>query len=193
MLSLKLLLFLEAAAPKEEVDKQDGGWWVQRSRGNLLRKDCLGPELTTVNPVSTFVSASCFSKLFSRLRTFILAPGSRWREGRGSWESVAGLLGWAERPGLFHEVPLALSDAVRPPGSGRSTDPTLNLLPRLLRLLGSRVLIAETGVSLEPWGSVSAPEVPFRKASSPFLTPSPGFNWTYGTRRRGTGVTDVFH
>ena len=183
-LSLKILLFLEAADPEKEVDKQDGGWWVGRFLRNLLSKDSLGSELTTVNPVSTLVSASSFSKLFSQPRPFILAPGSRWREDSCGWESVTGLLGWAEPPGLFHEVSPELSDTGRPPGSGRSTEPTLNLLPRLLRLLSSRVLIAETGVSLELWGRVSAPKVLFRKGGSPFLTSSPGFNWTYGTRRR---------
>lgn len=87
-------MFLEAAVPTEEAGEQDGGQLVCRSLGNLLRKDCLGSELTTVHPVSTFVSASSFSKLFSRLRTFIPAPGSRWAEGRGGRVPAAGWLAW---------------------------------------------------------------------------------------------------
>lgn len=185
------ILFLKAAAPKEEAGKQDGSWLVPRSLGNRLRKGCLGSELTTVNPVSTFVSASSLSKLLLWLRTVTLAPGWRWGEGRCSWESRAALLPWDEQPGLFHEAPLELSDTVPSPGSEHSREATLNLLARLLRHLGCKVLLTEAGVSLEPWHSVSAPELPFRKESSPFLTP--GFNWTYGTRKRGTNSIAVFH
>lgn len=174
MLSFKFLLFLEAAAPKEEAG---GGWLVCRSLGNLLRNDCLGSELTTVCPVSTLVSASSFSKPFSRLKTFILAPGSRREEHRGSWASVAGLLTWDEQPGLRHKVPWELSDAGLPLGLGNSREAALNRLPLLLRLLSSRVLLVETGATLDPWGSTSAPGLPFRKESSLFLTPSPGFDW----------------
>ena len=174
MLSFKSLLFLEAAAPKEEVG---GGWLVCGSLGNLLRRDCLGLELTTVHPVSTLVSASSFSKLFSRLKTFILALGSRWTECRGSWASEAWLLTWDEQPGLFHNMSLEPCDAGLPLGSGNSREATLDLLPPLLRLLSSRALLVETDVTLQAWGSVSAPEVLF-------LTPSPGFDWICQTKKR---------
>lgn len=181
MLAFKILLFLEATAPKEEAG---GGWLVCRPLGNLLRKDRLGSELTTGHPVSTLVSASSFSKLFSRLKTFLLAPGSRWGEHRGSWASVAGLLTWDEQPGLPHEVPRELPDAGLPLSSGSSREAALNRLPRLLRLLSSRLLLVGTEVTLEPGGRVSAPEVPFGKESSPLLTPSAGFDGICQTKKR---------
>lgn len=182
-------MFLETAAPTEEAGEQDGGQLVCRSLGNLLRKDCLGSELTTVHPVSTFVSASSFSKLFSRLRTFIPALGSKWAEGRGGWVPAAGWLAWDPQPGLFHELPLQLSEARLPLGAGNSREPTLTLLPRPLLLFGSRVRPVETGVCLELWGSALVREVPLRRESSLFLTPGPGFDWTYKTRKGGTNVT----
>lgn len=182
-------MFLEAAAPTQEAGEQGGSQLVCRSLGNLLRADRLGSELTTVHPVSTFVSASSFSKLFSLLRTFIPAPGSKWAKGRGGCVLAAGRLAWDRQPGLFHELPLLLSKARLPPGSGNSREPTLTRLPRPLRLLGSRVCPVETRVCLESCGSALVPKTPLRKESSPFLTPGPGFDWTYGTRKGGTNVT----
>jgi hypothetical protein len=99
-----------------------------------------------VKPVSTFVSASSFWKLFS-LRIFILVPGLVRGEGRGRWVLVAKLLAWENQPGLFQEVPLELSNI--PLGSRSSRERTLNLLPWLLRLLDSSVLCPETEVIWE--------------------------------------------
>ena len=169
---------MEAVGPTEESGRQDGGWLVRRPLENLLRKDCRGSGLTTVRPVSTFVSAPSSSKLFCGLRIFSLAPGWRWGEGRCIWAPRTELLSWDEQPGLFPEVPLKLSDTGLSPDSGHCREPTWSFRARLLRHLGSKVLLVETGISLEPWGSVLAPTVPFRKESSPFLTPSPGFSWT---------------
>lgn len=174
MLSFKFLLFLEAAAPKVEAG---GGWLVCRSLGNLLRNDWLNSELTTVRPVSTLVSASSFSKPFSWPKTFILALGSRWEEHRGIWASVAGLLTWDEQPGFRHKVPWELLDTGLPLDLGNSREAALYRLPLLLRFRSSRVHLVETGAALGPWGSTSAPGLPFRKESSLFLTPSPGVDW----------------
>lgn len=156
-----------------------------RPLGNLLRRDCLGSELTTVHPVSTLVSASSFSKLLFRLKTFILALGSRRAECRGSWASVAWPPTWDEQPRLFGSVSLEPCNVGLPLGSGNSREATLDLLPPLLRRLSSRALLGETGIALQAGRSVSAPEVPF-------LTPRPGFDWICGTNKRQTNVTNAF-
>lgn len=138
-LSFMILLFLEAAVPKEVTDKQDRRW-LDLSLGNLLRIRCFSSELTTVKPVSTFVSASSFSELFSLLWTFMLDLTCRFGVGIGCWLMVVGLLSWDEQVEVPLEQARELSNPVLLRGSRSSREFTFILLPRHLRFLGSRVL-----------------------------------------------------
>lgn len=136
-----------------------------------------------VKPVSTFVSASSFWKLFS-LRTFILISGSMGIDRRYCCMPAAELSAREHQPGLLHKGSLEFSDV--PQGCGSSRECALYLRLLLLRLRGSKVLCVETEFSLEPCRCMSAFELPFRKEHSPFLTPSPDFGWTYEIRKGRT-------
>lgn len=135
-----------------------------------------------VKPVSTFVSASSFSKPFS-LRAFIPILGSMGIDSRRCCMSDVELIARVDQPGLLHKGSLEFSHD--PLGCGSSSECTLNLrLLLLLRLLGSKVLCVEVEFSLESCGGPSPLKQPFGKGCSSFLTPSPGFGWTYETGRK---------
>lgn len=184
-LSFKTLWFEEAVTSKEEPDKPHGGWLLWKSLGNLI-KDCLGLELMTVKPVSTFVSASSFWKLFS-WRAFIRISGSTGTDRRYCRMPVSELSAREDRPGLLQKGSLERSDV--PLGCGSSRECALNLRLLLLRLRGSKVLGVESEFSLEHCRCMSPLKLPLRKEHSAFLTPSPGFGWTYETRKGRTNET----
>jgi hypothetical protein len=132
-----------------------------------------------VKPVSTFVSASSFSKP-SSLRTFLPILGSMGIDSRRCCMPDAELSARVDQPSLLHKGSVEFSH--EPLGCGSSSECTLNLrLLLLLRLLGSKVLCVETEFRLESCGCVSPLKQPFKKGCSPFLMPTPGFGWTYET------------
>lgn len=139
--------------PWERGWQADGGWWAGRFLGNLLTKDGLGSELTTVNPVSTLFLPPASRSCFPGRGPSFWALGSRWREDSCGWDSVAELSGWAEPPG-FSTVSLNRLTLATHPGSARPGSPPWTSCPDSFWLtLGPTVVDRDQPGA---WGRVSA-------------------------------------